>query len=269
MNEFNFTPKLTIDRIKQYLRDGKRFDGRTPEEFREITIENGVSRKAEGSAKVKIGNTEVIVGIKMDVGTPYADSPNKGNLMVTAELTPLSSSRFEAGPPRFSAIEIGRVIDRGLRESKFIDFEKLCIKKGEKVWTVYVDIYSINDDGNLLDAAGIAAIAALKDTRIPEYDEEKGVVLYGELTNKKINLSQEMPIPITVYKVGSKFLADPTREEEDASETRITLGSFNGAIFSIQKGELGFLTQEEFEKSLELNERAWKLVHKKVEKQFK
>ena len=119
------TPNLTKNRIKEYLRKGKRFDGRKPEEFREISIETGVSKNAEGSARVKIGKTEVLVGVKMAVAEPYPDSPNKGNLMVTAELIPLSSPRFENGPPRFNAIELGRVTDRGIRESKFIELEKL------------------------------------------------------------------------------------------------------------------------------------------------
>ena len=174
------TSKITIDRIKKYLAEGKRFDGRKPEEFREIKIETGFSKNAEGSARVKIGNTEVLVGVKMDIGVPYPDSPDKGNLMVTAELLPLSSGRYELGPPIFDAVELGRIIDRAVRESKFIELEKLCIKEGEKVWTVYVDIYTVNADGNLLDAAGIGAIAALKDAKIPEYNEETGKIDYDE-----------------------------------------------------------------------------------------
>ena len=59
---------------------------------------------------------KVIVGVKVGVAAPTPDSPDKGNLMVTAELLPLSSPRFELGPPRFDAIELGRVIDRGVRE---------------------------------------------------------------------------------------------------------------------------------------------------------
>ncbi len=266
MDKFYKTPKIVGDRIRQFLAKGKRFDGRKPEEFRNIEIELGVSKKAEGSCRVRIGETEVIVGIKMDVGTPYADSANKGNLMTTAELTPMSSPRFEAGPPRFPAIELGRVIDRGLRESGFIDFEGLCIKEGEKVWTVMVDIYSINDDGNLLDAAGIGAIVALKNARMPKYDEKKEQVVYGEWTNKKIPLSKIVPIAITIHKIGNSLVVDPTREEEDLSETRVTIGSSNGIISSMQKGEPTPLTEEEFGKILDLNEKIWKDIFKKIEK---
>jgi len=117
--------------------EGKRFDNRKPDEFREITIETGVAKNAEGSARVKIGKTEVLVGVKMNIGEPYPDSPDKGNLMTTAELLPLSSPRIQLGRPGIESIELARVIDRGIRESKFIQLDKLCIKKGEKVWNVF------------------------------------------------------------------------------------------------------------------------------------
>jgi len=266
---FDNTPKITKERIVQYLEEGKRFDRRDAEEFREIEIETGISKKSEGSARVKIGDTEIIVGVKMDTGTPYPDSPDKGNLMVSTELTPLSSSRFEAGPPKFSAIEVARVVDRGIRESKFIEFEKLCIKKGEKVWTVFVDIYTINDDGNLIDAAGIGAIAALKNAKIPKYDDKKEAVLYGELTNKGLPLSQNIPIPITIYKIKNKLIVDPTREEEDSTDTRVTIGSSNGVISSMQKGNSNVLTINEMSEILDFNEKVWKKMFKKIEKFLK
>ena len=263
------TLRLTEERIKKYLEAGRRFDGRKLDEFRDIKIETGVSKKAEGSARVRIGKTEVIVGIKMDVSTPYADSANKGNLSVGAELLPLSSSRFESGPPRFPSIEIARLVDRGIRESKFIELDKLCIKEGEKVWTVMLDIYSINDDGNLLDAAGIAAVVALKDAKIPEYDEEKEKVKFGELTNKRLPLSKNMPITITAHKIDGKFIVDPTLEEEDISETKLTVGSCNGIISSIQKGNSNPLSVEELEEILELIEKVEREVFKKLQKFIK
>lgn len=263
------TSKMTGERIKEYLGSGKRFDGRKIDQFRDIEIETGISKHAEGSAKVKIGKTEVVVGIKMDLATPYPDSPDKGNLMVTAELLPLSSERFENGPPKFQAVEIGRIIDRVIRESKLIQLEKLCIKEGEKVWNIFIDIYSINDDGNLLDAAGIGALIALKHAKIPKYDEKEEKVVHGEWTNNKIPLSKDIPISITVHKIGDGFLVDPTLEEEDVSETRVTIGRSENTIHSMQKGELKTLTTEEFGKVLEISEKVWKDLFKKLDKFLK
>ena len=259
------TSNLTGNRIKQYLTEGKRFDGRKPDEFREIIIETSVAKNGDGSARVKIGNTEVLVGIKMDIGTPYPDSQDKGTMMVTTELLPLSSSRFEYGPPKFPSIELARVIDRGIRESNFIDFKKLCVVEGEKVWTVFIDIYTINDDGNIMDAAGIGAVAALKNAKMPKYDKEKEKVLYGELTKDSLPLKKDVTIPITIHKIGKNFLVDPTREEEDLSGTRVTIGSNSkGIISSMQKAEIEPLSIKEFESILDLSEKVNKDVMKKI-----
>lgn len=266
--DIEITPYVTAERIRSYLEQEKRFDGRKTNEFRELIIEKNISKKAEGSVRVKLGKTEVLVGVKMDVAAPYPDSPDKGNLMVTAEFLPLSSSRIELGPPKFNAIEVGRIVDRGIRESKFIELEKLCIKEGEKVWTVFIDIYTINDDGNILDAAGIGAVAALKLAKVPKYDEETGKILHdehsGSIPLKKIN-----PFTITVHKIGEHLILDPTREEEDVSETRITIGSSDGEIYSLQKGDSGYLSIEEIQKSFNIVEKAWKELFKKVEAQLK
>jgi exosome complex component RRP42 len=263
------TPKVNADKIKQYLSEGKRFDHRKLDEYRDLEIEVPVSKNAEGSARVRLGKTEIIVGVKMDIGTPYPDSLDKGNLVVSAEILPLSSKRVELGKPGFDSLELARVIDRGIRESKFIQFEKLCIKEGEKVWNVMVDIYSINDDGNLLDASGIGVLAALKNAKIPEYDEETGKAKSGEWTNKKLPLNDNLPIAITIHKIGDSLFVDPTTEEQDISEARLTIGISDQTISSMQKGEAVALTVEEISEMLDMAEKVWKDLSKKVEKFLK
>ena len=270
MDKIRTTPEVTGDRIKAYMKkEGKRFDGRGLEEFRELTIEKNISVKAEGSVKVKLGKTEVIVGVKLGVDTPYEDTPTKGNFMVTAEMLPLSSPRFESGPPKFDAIEWARVTDRGLRESGFIDFDKLCIKEGEKVWTVFVDVYSINDDGNLMDAATIGAIAAMKIARLPKYDEETGKVNYDELTDEGLPLTEHVPVAVSVHKIGKSLVVDPTREEEDLSGTRVTIGSSHGTISSMQKSNSKELEIEEVKKIFEISTKLSEEIHKKIDEAIK
>ena len=263
------TAKITGNRIREYLDQSKRFDGRSLDEFRDIVVETGVSKNAEGSVRIKLGNTEVLVGVKMGVSEPYPDSPNKGNLMVTSELLPLSSPRFESGPPSIVSIELSRVIDRMIRESKIIDLEKLCIEEGKKVWTVFIDIYSMNADGNLLDAAGIGAVVALKNAKIPKYDEKEGKVLYGELSDENVPLKKGLPISVTVHKIGKNFIVDPSLEEEDISETRLTIGIIDGSIHSMQKGNSGTLDIEEFNQAIDLAEKVWKDLFSKLEKNLK
>ncbi|HEC95126.1 MAG TPA: exosome complex protein Rrp42, partial [Thermoplasmatales archaeon] len=165
---------LKKDYLNKLAQQNKRIDGRAFNEYRKITIEAGLVRKAEGSARVKIGNTQVLTGVKLDVGEPYPDSPESGVLTTSAELIPLASPDFEAGPPREDAIELARVVDRGVRESEVIDLEKLCIEPGEKVWIVFVDIHVLDYDGNLFDASSLAALAALATARVPAERFELG-----------------------------------------------------------------------------------------------
>lgn len=268
---------LTKRRIKDYLGVGKRFDGRNLLDYREIKIENGVSKNAEGSAKVKIGNTEVIAGVKLGAGEPYPDHEDEGTMVTTLELLPLSSEEFEYGPPRINAIEIARIVDRGIRESGMIDFKKLCIKKGEKVWTIFINIYSLNDEGNLLDACCLAAIAALLEAKVPKYDEKEDRVVFGELTSKGLPLTKNIPLNFTFHKIGKEIILDPILEEEAASEARLSLAiSSNGKetiINAAQKGNETSFSQEEILKIVDSAEKKYKELEKeimeKIEKNLK
>jgi exosome complex component RRP42 len=242
--------KASENYVKKLVDEGMRIDERKFEEYRQIKIETGVIQKAEGSARVMLGNTHVLVGVKMSVGEPFPDGPNEGVLMVNAELDPVASPNFDPGPPDPESIELARVIDRGIRESKCIDLEKLCITEGEKVWIVNVDIHVLDHDGNLIDISGLGAIAALLDARIPKYEDEK--IKYGEYTGK-IPM-RDVPIAVTVTKISTKLLIDTNLEEESALDARITISTNeNGDICAIQKGGMGFFTTDEIKEAANLS----------------
>ena len=237
--------------IISLLNADTRLDGRKLTEYRKpIEVEYGVVKTAEGSSRVKIGETDVIVGVKMEAGEPYPDMPDEGTIIVRAELLPLSNPEFELGPPGIQAIELARVVDRGIRESKAIDFKKLCIKSGEKVWLLLIDICTLNDAGNLLDASSLAALAALKDARYPKFDGEK--IDYKDKTDKKLPL-EKMPIAVTVIKIGDKFIVDPGTEEERAIDARLTVSSIeDGTLCAMQKGGDFPLTVDDIDKMLDI-----------------
>ena len=223
------------EHLVKALKSDVRYDSRKKDTFRDVKVEYGVSANAEGSARVTIGDTVVIAGVKLNLATPYADSPNKGTFMVNAELLPMSNGRFESGPPSIESIEIARVIDRGIREAEAIDVEKLCIAPGEKVWGVSVDIIPINAAGNLMDAAGLAVLAALKNTKYPKILED-GSVSYKEHTEETLTLTKE-PIPVTVHKIADQMLVDPTEDEEFAATARLTVASISDStLCAMQKG---------------------------------
>jgi exosome complex component RRP42 len=253
----------TMNIQKQYLADlaakNKRIDGRRADEFRSVTIETGVIPQAEGSALVALGGTKVMAGVKMEVGEPFPDTPNEGVLIVNAELSPLAAPTFELGPPDEESIELARIVDRGIRESKAIDTEKLCIEAGKKVWMVFVDIQPLNHDGNLIDASGIAAIAALLSARIPKYENEK--VIYEEKTDPLP--VKEVPVPATFAVVNNKLLVDPGIMEELAMVTRLTVTTNgDGNICALQKGGTGELSLEMIQEALKVSVEKGKEIRK-------
>lgn len=232
------------------LTSGQRLDGRALTDYRQIEVETGIAKTAEGSARVRIGQTEVVAGVKLIITTPFPDTPDVGSIMVNAEFLPLSSPEFESGPPGVDSIELARVIDRGIRESKGIDIKELCITKGEKCWTVSIDVCTINAGGNLLDAAALASIIAIKDARFPEFDGVE--VNYKKKTNKQIPLSKT-PIAVTVYKLGRHLLVDPTDDEEKAAEARLTVTTTkDNHLCALQKGGSLPLTIEDVTTMIDL-----------------
>ena len=232
---------LKKDYIYNLMIRGKRQDGRGFKDFRDIKLETNVISKAEGSAKVTLGETQVLVGVKLQPGTPFQDSHDEGVIITNLELNPIASPEFEPGPPREEAIEMARVVDRGIRESGAIDIKKLCISVGESVWIIYIDVHVLNDDGNVIDAACLAAIAALMTTIVP--NEQQGIGADVPLAMK------ELPVGVTLAKIGSKLMVDPSLDEEAVCETKLTVvSSSDGSIAGMQKmGPVPFTEAEVLE----------------------
>lgn len=233
--------RLKQEQIAQLISRGKRLDGRGLTDYREIRLEAGIIERAEGSARVRLGKTEVLVGVKIEVGAPYSDRPNEGVLIVNAELVPLASPTFEPGPPNENAIELARVVDRGIRESKAIDLKKLCLVPGKKVFVVFVDVYVLNHDGNLIDASAMASLAALLNTKLFNYEVKNGEVKikpgYTQLAIKN------HPIAITFAKIKDTLIMDPSLEEEQVMDTRLTVTTEKDAkICAMQKGRPGYFS---------------------------
>jgi len=232
---------LKKDYIYNLMIKGKRQDGRGFKDFRDIKLETNVISKAEGSAKVTLGDTQILVGVKLQPGTPFQDSHDEGVIITNLELNPIASPEFEPGPPREEAIEMARVVDRGIRESGAIDIKKLCISVGESVWIIYIDVHVLNDDGNVIDAACLAAIAALMTTIVP--NEQQGIGADVPLAMK------ELPVGVTLAKIGSKLMVDPSLDEEAVCETKLTVvSSSDGSIAGMQKmGPVPFTEAEVLE----------------------
>lgn len=226
------------DQLYNLMLKGERLDGRAFDETREISIETGVIEKAEGSARVELGDTKIIAGVKIMPGTPFPDTPDVGVIITSLELIPLASPEFESGPPRENAIELSRVIDRGVRESGAIDLKKLCITEGEQVWMVFIDVHVLDDGGNLMDAAALGSIAALLTAKIPgqRYDLGEDVPLP----------MRDIPVSVTAVDIGGGIVFDPSMEEERVASTKLTvISNQEGALSGMQKSGNGALTAEQ------------------------
>lgn len=232
-------PRLLKDQLARLAEKDTRIDDRGRFERRDIELEVDVLTNAEGSAKVTWGGTIVYAGVKFALREPYPDRPAEGSLMTSAELRPVANVKYEPGPPSAESIELGRVVDRGIRESGCIEMSQLCIVPGQNVWNVNLDIHVMSDKGNIFDACALAGIAALKTTIVPaeRYD-------VGEDHPLPVN---KVPIMCSYRKVGNRFVYDPCEEEELGGDERvhITLGD-DGHVHSLQKGLKGTFSTSDF-----------------------
>lgn len=231
------------------LNKGERFDGRKFDEYRPIEVHKNVIKTAEGSALVRIGESQVLAGVKFDAVTPFSDRPTQGTFVVSAELLPLASPSFEGGPPDENAIELARVVDRGIRSSEAVDLNSLFITEG-KVLGIYIDLYVLDHSGNLIDTAALAAMAALTATKFPKVENAK--IVRGEYTGP-LTLNSAC-VATTFGKIGNHWIVDANRDEEMAFDTRISIATTKTHVCAMQKAK-GSLTKTEL---LDLVDKAFK-----------
>lgn len=248
-------PKIKYSAILNVISKGFHVDRRSIMEYRQLNITYNVAPNADSSVLLRLGNTQILAGIKLEIGQPFPDNPDEGVLIVNAEYIPAASPVYEPGPPDEDAIELARIIDRSLRESRAIALDKLVITPGKRVWSLWVDIYVLDYDGNLIDASMLASMAALANTYIPYYEVDQTTGSIRIDRNKKI-----MPLPInkyvatvTINKIGEYMVIDPTGEEEAIASSSITFSvSEDNYIVGIQKRGMGTFSTDEIEKALDV-----------------
>jgi exosome complex component RRP42 len=247
----------------QLLAEGKRMDERALDQPRPLTIETGLIQKANGSARVTLGNTQVIAGVKIATGTPFPDTPDKGLLVVNAEILPMSSPYAEPGPPSEEAIELARVVDRGIRESEMVDLTKLCLVPGKSVVTVFVDCNVMNVDGNLFDATSYAVVAALRTAKMKKYVVKDDKV---EAKDEMVPVPVERtPVSVTMARIGERLVVDPNTEEEASMDMRVTITTDDdGNICASQKGEASTISPAQVLEAVDTSIKVGKEIRAKI-----
>jgi ribonuclease PH len=138
----------------------RRPDGRAVDQLRDVEIEPGFVRTADGSALISIGSTRVICTASLVDGVPpWLEGRGRGWL--TAEYGMLPASTGARRPRDVSrgradgrTVEIQRLIGRSLRA--VVDFEAL------EAHTVYLDCDVLEADGGTRCAGITGAFVALQ-----------------------------------------------------------------------------------------------------------
>ncbi|KAL2205071.1 ribosomal protein S5 domain 2-like protein [Sarocladium strictum] len=149
----------------QALDEGLRLDGRKFEQFRSFGLTFG---DEYGVADVKFGKTRVLAKVTAEVTVPYADRPFDGVFTIASELSPMVAPSFEVNRPTETETLLSRLLEKTVRRSGALDTESLCLIAGKKCWSVRCDLHVLSHDGNLIDTACFAVIAALRHFRKPD-----------------------------------------------------------------------------------------------------
>ncbi|KAM9329518.1 exosome complex component RRP45 [Gastrophryne carolinensis] len=211
------TPLSNCERafLLQAISERKRLDGRETYDYRNIKITFGTEY---GCCIVELGKTRVLGQVSCELVAPKMNRPTEGILFFNLELTAMASPGFEPGRPSELVVRLNRLLERCLRNSKCIDTESLCVQAGEKVWQIRVDLHLLNHEGNIIDAASIAAIAALCHFRRPDVSVQgEEVTVYSLEERDPVPLSiHHMPICVSFafFQQGTYLLVDPSEREE-------------------------------------------------------
>jgi len=255
MTHSSIINQLKKNKILGMLNEGKRIDGRAFDEVRQLSIDTNVIPKAEGSARVRLGDTEVVAGVKVQPEKPFPDTGDQGMLICTAEILPIAHPDAETGPPQPPVIELARVTDRGIRESKMLDMKQLVLEKDKSVIGVFCDNAVTDHDGNLFDACSYATTAAINSCKIPKYEmkDDKPTKVENEFDDPPITT---LPVSVTMAKIGDYIIVDPNLDEWSIMDARVTITTnSDGNIVALQKGGGDGFTSDDLIKCGEISAR--------------
>lgn len=257
-----------LEYYRQFIKEGLRPDGRGLHDTRAVSITVGAIQSSDGSALAKLGRTSVVCGIKYEVTTPSAASPEDGRVNVQVHLLPVCSSKYKSGKPTEESQSLAEMCTRVLESSGVLTNSSLCIEAGKHVWLLRADVMCLNDDGNLADATVIALMAALRNVRLPEVNvSEQGVVeLVPGGTQAGLEM-HSMVAALSFVAFDDKLVVDPTaREESVVHEPTFTmLTNTNGDIGGVYKPGGKPLTPTQLDWCVELSASNAKALAKIIE----
>ncbi|EGD76190.1 hypothetical protein PTSG_00897 [Salpingoeca rosetta] len=243
--------KMASKAERQFIANGIaaniRCDGRDLLDRRPLELETGNITNANGSSRVQLMGTDVLVGVKVEVATPTDDRPDEGMLEFS-----ISSSSANATVAALDA----RTADKMTRSLEFLaeqlqktshalDLKKLCILPGKAVWCVRVDVLVLQSlGGNVVECVFLAIKAALHDTTIPNctlIKDSNGEAVDFDISSNAYDVSPiegvaEFPVILCFGIIGARVFADPLFEEEECADAFVLVGvSASGAVCLTQQ----------------------------------
>jgi len=222
--------------------DGRRLDGRRPDEIRDIKMKVGILENADGSAYVEQGNTKIYAAVygPREVHPRHLALPNKAIIRCRYHMAPFSVEERKSPAPSRREIELSKVIREALAPAILLEQFPFA--------TIDVFIEVINADGSTRCASIIAASLALASAGIPMKD------LVAACSVGKVNGILVLDVTDIEDKYGEvdlPFAMMPNRDE-------ITLFQLDGV-----------LSMEEVEKAISMATKACKEIYEKQKSALK
>jgi exosome complex component RRP41 len=205
--------------------NGKRLDGRKPDEMRKIKIEAGVLHRAEGSCYLEWGDNKVIAAVYGPREAIPRHTQNPLRAIVNARYNMAAFSvdeRKRPGPDRRSR-EISKVISEAL-------LNVILVEKFPRA-SIDVNIEVLDAEAGTRCAGLTAAAVALVDAGIPMKD---------------------IPVACAAGKIEDQVVLDLGKDEDNygSADLPVAISPRTGEILLLQMD--GHLTLDEFDKALDL-----------------
>ena len=205
--------------------NGKRIDGRKPDELRSISIKAGVLHRAEGSCYLEWGGNKVMVAVYGPREAIPRHTQNPLRAIVNARYNMAAFSvddRKRPGPDRRSR-EISKVISEALENV-------ILVEKFPRA-SIDVNIEVLDAEAGTRCAGLTAAAVALVDAGIPMKD---------------------IPVSCAAGKIDNQIVLDLGKDEDNYGDADlpIAISPRTGEILLLQMD--GHLTQEEFDRAFDL-----------------
>lgn len=253
------------------IQDNFRIDGRECENYRYMEVETNLISNEAGSARLRLANTDVLVGVKAEIGRPLVDRPDEGRIEFFLDCSANASPVFEGRGGEALATTIVTTLKAAFGFDQCLDLKSLCLMPRETCWILYVDILLLECGGNLFDAVSIAVKAALHNTRIP-----KVIIGSGEQGAVELEIPDDpfdclrlntanIPCLVTVSKVGHSYIVDASIEEETCCLASLVFGiREDGVITAMKKFGSTSLDPASVHEMMEMGRRVGQAIHKSL-----